>query len=120
MKIAKEISLAKIKEMAAASSLLRYAMHTCWWGMEDAPWYKTSPTGGLPCDPRGSVLMQTEKPLDFIAQAEANPSHYGKYGLRTFLLSYHGCVTTDDGRPTSLEKWAQYEALIDSLSEVKP
>lgn len=44
---------------------------------------------GLPCCPHcGSVLMQG--PLtEFIEQAKANPDHYGKGGIETFLKSHH-------------------------------
>lgn len=131
MKIAHEVSLDEAKRRAKRNELLRYGANTCWWGMDDAPWYSTGPSemqiggrtvksDGLPCDPRGGMLLQTEKSLDFIASAEENAEHYGKYGVRTFLLALHGCVITDDGRPTCFESWKEYEALIDALPKESP
>lgn len=123
MKIAFEVSLEQVKAQAASTALLRYGANTCWWGMDDAPWYNTETDGsGLPCDPRGGMLFETDKPLDFIRAAEQHVAGggkaYGKYGLRTFLLALHGCVTTDQGKPTCFQKWAEYEALIEA-GEVK-
>lgn len=87
-----------------------YAIGTCWWCLlANHPGYKN---GQLPCDPRNSLLLQA--PVGkFIKSAKANPNYYGKYGLKTFMAAYHGNLFTDDGKPTSLETWEQYEALLD-------
>ena len=49
----------------------------------------------------------------FILNALSNQTHYGKYGLTAFMAAYHGNVTTDDGKPTSLVSWNEYNELID-------
>lgn len=50
--------------------------------------------GGLPCCPHcGSVLMQA--PLkDFLAAAQANPTHYGEFEIGAFLEAYSRNTTT--------------------------
>lgn len=96
---------------AVRSSRLVYGSNTCWWKLGD-PVYNHR-EARLPCGPRGEMLLETDKPVDFLKAAEANPSHYGKHGLDAFIAAYHGFVTTDDGRPTSLDSWDAYNDLID-------
>jgi len=90
-----------------------FAVHTCWWGFDT---YYTVPGAahGLPCDPRGSVLMEAPAP-DFIASAEKNPDYYGKHGLRAFAAAFHGNVLTLNGRPTSFAGWEVYNQLLDAV-----
>lgn len=122
MKIAKEVTIEQAKKIASQSKLLRYGANTCWWGMDDDPWYNTKTDGsGLPCDPRGGMLFETTHPIDFIHAAEEHVkgggTTYGKHGLRTFLLALHGCVVTDNGKPTCFQTWKQYEDLIAELTD---
>jgi len=95
-----------------------YARFTCWWTNNPLDLY-SHPDSNLPVDPRGSVLFEMSDPLRFLESAEKTPDFYGKYGLRAFMLGYHGCVQVrqEDGRslPTSLEKWQEYNDLIDGL-----
>jgi hypothetical protein len=113
MRIDYEVSMDEVKQRAKRNKLIRYGANTMWWGMDDAPWYSTDSVG-LPCDPRGGMLMQTEDALGFLKAAEENPQHYGKHGLRAFLLSLHGCVVTEDGKPTCFDTWQAYNDLIDA------
>lgn len=106
------IPLTIIKEIAKKEKRLVYAISTCWWKLGN-PVY-THPENSLPCDPRGSMLMETDKPLDFILEAEKNPSYYGKHGLNAFTAAYHGnIITKDKGFPTSLNSWNDYNKLLD-------
>jgi hypothetical protein len=92
-----------------SESHICYAVYTCWWCLlADHPGYKKGP---IPCDPRGSVLLQAPAGI-FIDNVKKNPGHYGMYFLDTFMAAYHGNVTTDDGQPTSLESWKEYEELV--------
>lgn len=99
---------------SARPSRIYYAMHTCWWAFRASDLYKLQ-SSGLPCDPRGSVLMMSQEGdfEGFLQAAEANPSHYGKHGLRAFEAALHGNVTTRDGRPTSFRTWDAYNELLD-------
>lgn len=112
MKLQNAMTLDRIKLEARKADRLVYAARTCWWKVGD-PIYRL-PDTQLPCDPRGSVLFETDKPLDFIEAAEKNQNHYGKHGLEAFVAAYHGNVTTDAGRPTSFDSWDEYNTLIDA------
>jgi len=99
-----------IKKAAESYDRLVYAFNTCWWKLGD-PVY--SYENGLPCGPRGEVLLETDDPMGFIETAERNPGHYGRHGLKAFAAAYHGNVRTRDGRPTSFDSWDKYNDLID-------
>lgn len=124
-----KINLDQIKVLAdsckAKGGVLVYAVHSPWWMIwetaDTQPPYRV-PGGSVPCDPRGSVLLQTDDPHAFIAPAESNPSHYGKHGLRAFVAAYHGNVVVEKGGrflPTSLDSWDAYEAAIDAYDDDK-
>ena len=115
MHIVEKTTMPKLELRAKAhpEQLVCYAVHTCWWCiLSDNP-YSLPPDHQLPCDPRGSVLMQGELGK-FLEAAKANPDHYGKHGLKAFMAAYHGNLLTDDGRPTSLERWAKYNEILDT------
>ncbi|HXI16474.1 MAG TPA: hypothetical protein VNM48_08885, partial [Chloroflexota bacterium] len=52
-------------------------------------------------------------PMEFIRMAEKNPDHYGRHGIKAFIAAYHGNVLTEDGKPTSLRDWEDYNRLLD-------
>jgi len=126
-----EVTMEQVRFVAGQTGgIIYYAIRTPWWTANPNNLYKYK---GLPCDPRGSKLMQTSSVLTmgaagtfetgyekFLQKAEKHPNHYGKYGVRTFLLAYHGCVRIireKDGKsmPTSLNGWIDYEKLLDGL-----
>ena len=74
---------------------------------------------GLPCDPRGSVLFQTEHVEEFIQTAKNKSAHYGKHGIRAFLAAHHlNCVVgLFDMRSTSGTHWEEYNKALDRLDE---
>lgn len=76
---------------------------------------------GLPCDPRGSVLFQTESVEKFVITAKLKSAHYGKHGIRAFLAAHHlNCVVgLFDKRPTSGTSWQEYNDALDRLDERK-
>jgi len=112
--IVERVSLDDVKK-APYTVLVYYSVNTCWW-THDINHLCLQPGTQLPCDPRGGMLC--EAPIDdFIAQAEANPSHYGKHGLRAFMAAHHeNCqVAWNDPRRTCLRTWDEYNDLLDAL-----
>jgi len=103
----------EIKEISinAPETIVTWAMNTCWWAMGEDCFQYEVPNSKLPCDPRGSVLMQGELGK-FIKEAGANPSHYGEHRLDALMLAYHGNLLTDEGKPTSFENWHLYNDLL--------
>ena len=89
-----------------------YSFKTRWW-THRAEDLRTLPNG-LPCDPRGSVLMQCDAEA-FLASAESDPSLYGRHGLATLLAAHNdNCVVSeDDLRNTCLVTWDEYNDLLD-------
>jgi hypothetical protein len=101
-----------------------YSFHCCWWTTFPEDLGNTAeilPTtgkltikgrngtpntevdfSGLPCCPHcGSVLMQA--PLkQFVAAAQENPEHYGKFGIDAFLEAHHR------NSKTCHRGWAEY------------
>jgi hypothetical protein len=71
------MSLNDIKTLAARSNRLVYAFNTCWWKVGDPIYSKN----GLPCGPRGEMLLETDDPISFIKSAEEFPRFYGKHGI---------------------------------------
>jgi hypothetical protein len=113
IEIGNEITLAQAKELAVKSGIIFYGANTCWWTTEREHLYK-HPQCGLPCDPRSGMLFETENVVEFFDAAEKTVEHYGKHGLRAFLLAYHGgVVTKDKGFPTCFDKWEEYNKLLD-------
>lgn len=119
IEIAHEFTLEEIhyRIRGSCSRMIFYGANTPWWTTNECDLYETKGGHHLPCDPRGGMLFQTDKVDDFLKAAESSPEHYGKYGLRVFLLAYHGCVVAkkENGElwPTCLDNWALYEELID-------
>ncbi len=125
-------TLAQIKERArickANGGILVYAVGSPWWhvnhdGRTASPYHLKN---GIPCDPCGRVLLQTDDPGGFIAAAICVPrpvDHYGNHGVRAFVAAYHGNVTVlREGirpLPTALDTWEEYNKLIDEHDERK-
>ena len=93
--------------------MIYYGMRTCWW-THDGNHLRELPSG-IPCDPRGGVLMQTDDIEGFLKAAEDNPDYYGRNGLRTFMAAHHmNCrVAMRDFRHTSAETGGEYDAQLD-------
>ena len=76
---------------------------------------------GLPCDPRGSVLMMTRKGdgEGFLKAAERSSAHYGKHGLRAFMAAHHrNCIESSTSpRPWSATDYDEYNDAIDRFDE---
>lgn len=105
-----------------------YGINTCWWAISWGQLYKHRPhvmtiagretmSPGLPCDPRGGMLLQTEDVDGFFDSAIKNAVHYGKHGLRAFLAAYHGNVVVSqiDQRPTCFAGWEDYNRVLDEF-----
>ena len=116
-KLSNKHTLGQIKIMAKLSNRLVYGAQSCWWKI-GSPCYQTPVDSGikLPCGPRGELLLETDNPMAFIAVAEKNPSHYGKHGIEAFVAAYHENVIDENGLPTSLKNWDDYNQLLDEES----
>src|SRR5262249_46219916 len=93
--------------------MIWWAADTCWWTHNPAHVSKR-PDSGIPCDPRGSVLCQTDDVEGFLARAEVNTDQYGKHGIRAFMSAHHQNAHLN-GRPWSARSWDSYNAALDRL-----
>lgn len=100
-------------------AMIYYGVNTCWWThrSEDLRRIKSfEKNEGLPCDPRGGVLMMAPA-LDFIENAEQQPEHYGRHGLAAFIAAHNdNCVVdrkADPLRQWCMRSWEEYNALLD-------
>ena len=114
--------MAKIRQMTTIADIkaerpeyIWYAYHTCWWTHRESDLSRTRT--GLPCDPRGSVLLYTYA-HEFLRMAEVNAAHYGRHGLDAFIAAHHdNCyLSEDEPRPWSLRSWDEYNDLLDEAS----
>lgn len=119
MKLTEQTRLDEIKGFAKRDpeAMVVYAVHTCWWNVPAITnaWYG----GRLPVDPRGSPLFQAALG-PFLESAVANPEHYGRHGLRTFMAAFHGNLVTDEGMPTSFGTWEEYDKLLEEDGNEHP
>jgi len=109
-----------------------YGANTCWWTTNPEDLGTTQPRndrfmgellpdpGGIPCDPRGGVLFQTENVENFLDTAEANAKHYGPNGLDAFMAAYHGNLMAKsntnpdaDWKPWCFASWGEYNVVLD-------
>jgi hypothetical protein len=74
-------------------------------------------TTGLPCDPRGGVLFQTDDVKGFLDAAIANQEHYGKHRLRAFMAAHHSnCWLGINGQQHWCSPdWQDYNDALDRL-----
>jgi hypothetical protein len=94
-------------------AVIYYAVSTCWWTHDPDDLHKHRGCG-LPCDPRGSMLMEVSRASEFIGAAESNMGHYGEYALLAFISAHaKNCLVSPvDFRHTSLESWSKYNAQL--------
>ena len=97
-----------------------YSVKTCWWTHRQSDLRSTG-VYQLPCDPRGGMLMMTGAP-GFLADAEANPGHYGRHGMAAFMAAHNDNCTVSVSPsaqevPTCLDTWEAYNFLLDSIME---
>ena len=104
--------------VAACPDTIWYSYRTCWWthraeDLRQLP-PKVEGESGLPCDPRGGVLMMVSASA-LLDNAQANPELYGKHGLAAFMAAHNdNCVVSfRDMRNTCLETWQEYNDLLD-------
>lgn len=92
-----------------------FSFSTTWWTCDRTHLYRR-PSSPIPCDPRGSVLMEVD-PETFLQEAEHYPTRYGKHGLEALAAAFHGNIVVKGGDkaglPTCLETWEQVNQLID-------
>lgn len=110
--IIKAITMEEIEQIKPA--MIFHGMQSPWWTHDPAHLGATA--SGLPCDPSGGPLFETRHTAEFLAEARANPQHYGKHGLAAFMAAHHlNCRTNmDDLKPTCLRDWNAYNAVLDA------
>lgn len=72
---------------------------------------------GLPCDPLGGMLMQTDKVDAFLDAAKANPQHHGKHGLRAFEAAHHSNAQALN-IVKCFKSWDLYNAWLDRVDSL--
>ena len=115
------ISFEQVVREVGVHPIIFYAVGTCWWTHRRIDLHRHRDSG-LPCDPRGSMLWQTDEAIAFLEQSRQNVEHYGKWGLRTFMAAHHlNCVVSGSGLkkfiPTSMCGWDKYNAALDRADE---
>jgi len=131
VKIAKPLRLHDLEDIRRQQpAIVFYSAKTCWWTSDPNDLccphgnpMRTCPAGdgdGIPLDPSGSPLFQTDDVEGFLKSAEEAPEHYGRHGLRAFILAYHGNVLSEDGLPRCSSKWEMYNDLLDYEEEAAP
>lgn len=95
--------------------MVYYGAQSPWW-THRAMDLRTGPNG-VPCDPLGGVLLQTDKVDGFLRNAEENAVHYGRHGLLAFIAAHHGnCVTSYKRHGiTALPEWDDYNDALDRM-----
>lgn len=100
---------------------LWYGANTCWWTHKPEDLCK-HPESGLPCDPRGGMLFETQHVKEFFRKAKlsANEGVYGKHGLQAFIAAHNAnCqVSEQDERRTCETTWKRYNEQIDEQAKV--
>lgn len=107
---------------AEQPKMIFYGANTCWWTHDPKHLGSTQPDGsGIPCDPRGGVLFQTENAARFLEKALSKPEHYGRHGLKAFWASHHSNLTTTgkDGveKPWCFVSWEEYNQVLDQQED---
>ena len=96
-----------------------YSMSTCWWTHKQSD-VETLLGSGLPCDPRGGVLMETDAET-FLLAAEGQPGFYGRHGLDAFMAAHNdNCVASSrraEQRPACMRTWEEYNSQLDAQSQ---
>lgn len=98
-------------------AMIFYGANTCWW-THDRAHLCVKPGSGLPCDPRGGMLLQTDDVEGFLRSAEDSAEHYGEHGIRAFLAAHHqNCVVSRTNRAsTCFPDWAEYNRILDEAA----
>ena len=105
-----------------AFPMIYYAMQTCWWG-HSAQHIGALPSsnpefGGMPCDPRGAVLMQTDTWRNFLTTSrEKHEAESPRFGLARFMAGHHLNAFNEGGAHWSANRWIEYEAALQQASE---
>lgn len=105
MVIKENVTLEQIR--ALKPKKIFYGANTCWWTHDPnhlgsvkaspgeiaaaAKMFGTTAKAvrGVPCDPVGGVLFETENVEEFLKAAEDKTEHYGKHGIRAFMAAHH-------------------------------
>lgn len=121
MEVIEYITLEDVRK--AKPAMIFYGADTCWWTHNPAH-LCIHPGIGIPCDPRGGVLYETDNVEGFLLAAEEQASHFGKHGIRAFMAAHNqnsvaGLESLEDMRPTCSPDWQDYNDALDRLDKRK-
>lgn len=110
VRILTKVSLQDIQR--ARPENIFYGATTCWW-THRREHLARHPKCGLPCDPRGGMLFETDDVDGFLNAAIESPNHYGEGGLDVFMAAHHeNCVRTYPDHigwyPWCFRTWGEY------------
>jgi len=113
-------------EAKRTGGVVYYGANTCWYTTNPLDLYarrypatvvngRRIPSGHLPCDPRGGMLMEAHDVDLFFNNALENAAHYGKHGIRAFVAAHHKnvVVSATDNQPTCFSRWDTYNRVLD-------
>jgi len=95
-----------------------YGVQSPWWTHreEDLCLLVPEQVGGhqIPCDPAGGILLQADDSGAWLKAAIADPKHYGRHGLDTFMAAHaQNCVFRErPGDSICFPSWDEYNELI--------
>jgi hypothetical protein len=102
----------QIESLALVSNKLIFAITSGYWKIGNHVYVqKESKT---PCGPRRETLISIHNPFTFLERAKNSIQSYGKWGLGVLLVSYHGNMVKENGFPSSMDTWDNYNELMDN------
>ena len=104
------------KILADKPEMIFYGANTCWWTHRAEDLRQVFPTGGppgLPCDPLGGMLMQTDDIDGFLSSAQEKVEHYGKHGIDAFLAAHHSSGIGP------FRGWEKYNEALDDFADTQ-
>ena len=83
---------------------------------------KISESGAVqtPLDPTGCTLFEMHNPKKWISGSEEKPTHFGRHGLKAFMLSHHRnsqYSTNESIQWNIFEGWEEYNKIIDKYDK---
>lgn len=102
-----------------AFPMIYYGTRTCWWGHASAHLGALPSTrgyeefGGLPCDPRGGVLLQTDNWRSWLVKSRAgHDKDSPAFGIARFMAAHHLNAFNERGAHWAVPGWPAYEQAL--------
>lgn len=102
--------------------MIYYGMNTCWWGHDSdhlgfLPTPFSGSLGGLPCDPRGGVLLQTENWRHWLSASRAKHQAESRFGLARLMAAHHTNSFLNTGMRWCEPSWDRYDEALERTAE---